>query len=90
MPSSQTTDRIMDFVRKTFCPRQDPASLGPSSALFSNGRIDSLGLVELLAFIQQEFGVSLDSSVGELKKLDTAANLAAHIDQLKEGQKLPQ
>ncbi len=87
MPSSRTTDRILDFVRATFGAHQDPAVLGPSSALFSNGRIDSLGLIELLAFIQQEFGVSLDSSIGELKKLDTAANLAARIDQLTEEQK---
>ena len=84
-----TTDCILDFVRITFRTHQNPASLGPSSPLFSNGRIDSLGLVELLAFIQQEFGVSLDFSVGEFKKLDTAANLAARIDQIKKEKETP-
>ena len=81
MPSSPTTDRLVEFIRKTFA-RQNPAAVEPTSPLFSSGRIDSLGLVELLAFIQQEFHVSLDSSVDDMKQLDTAANVAAHIDQL--------
>ena len=79
--TSQTTERLLEFVRRTFRPS---SAVGPASALFSSGLIDSLGLVELLAFVHQAFGVSLELSVEEFTKLDTAEQLAALIGRLKD------
>ena len=76
------TARLVQFVRTAFGSRVDsPDQLGPASPLFSNQLVDSMGVIELLAFIEREFRVSLTVTMDELAKLDTAANLAQRITQ---------
>ncbi len=83
--SARTSDRILAFVQETFRNRLDPEQgLSSSTPLFSSQLIDSMGLIELLAFLEKEFGVSLEATVDELTKLDTAANLAREIERLQQ------
>src|SRR5262245_46378352 len=50
--------RIRQYLLSTF-PFDDPASLGPDTRLLG-GPIDSLGLMQLVAFVEDEFGVVFD------------------------------
>jgi acyl carrier protein len=50
--------RIRQYILSTF-PFDDPASLGPDTRLLG-GPIDSLGLMQLVAFVEDEFGVVFD------------------------------
>ena len=62
----------------------DPTeTLSPSTPLFSSQIIDSMGLIEFVAFLEREFGVSIDATVEELTILDTAARLAEEIERLR-------
>ena len=82
--ADETTGVLLAFVQRTFASRLRPGEmLSPSSPLFSSQLIDSIGIVELLAFIEQRFGVGLDLTIEELRRLDTAANLAAYIEPLR-------
>ncbi len=81
MPTEMVV-RILRFVEDTFPSRGTiPRPLQPDSPLFSSRIIDSMGLVELLVFLEQAFGVTLDDSLDELTTLDTAAQLARHVEQ---------
>ena len=80
---ADVTGRILEFVGKTFGHRLGSGqALSSSSPLFSSQIVDSMGLIELLAFLEREFGVSIDATVDELTKLDTASNLAEEIERL--------
>jgi acyl carrier protein len=48
------------FVVETFGRRRGIRSIGPDEDLVGDGIIDSLGLTELVAFIEQRFGVVVD------------------------------
>jgi acyl carrier protein len=48
------------FVVETFGRRRGRQSIGPDEDLIGDGIIDSLGLTELVAFIEERFGVSVD------------------------------
>jgi acyl carrier protein len=48
------------FVVETFGRRRGRPSIGPNEDLIGDGIIDSLGLTELVAFIEQRFGVTVD------------------------------
>ena len=80
--SSDTSERLLQFARQTFAARARKLGLAlePETPLFSSGLIDSMGMIELLAFAEREFRVSLDVTATELTALDTAANLARHIE----------
>jgi acyl carrier protein len=62
----------------------DPARLTPDQPLGSLG-IDSLGMVEILFFIEEEFGLHLPS---EGIALGTLGEAAKHIDELIATQKV--
>jgi len=56
--SVEVETRIREYILSTF-PFDDPGSLGPDTRLLG-GPIDSLGLMQLVAFVEDEFGVVFD------------------------------
>jgi acyl carrier protein len=81
MTTLQRLSRIL--VRRY---KLDPARLTPDQRLDSLG-IDSLGMVEILFFIEEEFGVHLPS---EGVTFGTLGEAARYIDDLIATQKGPQ
>ena len=78
--SDEIMRRLMQFVAATFANRFTAGEpLAPTTPLFSTQVIDSMGLIELLAFIEREFEVSWDATLEELMRLDTPAQLAREI-----------
>lgn len=64
----------------------DPAGdVAVDEPLISSGRVDSLGLVQILMFIQQKFGVDL-MTVGTPQDFDSVAALAAAVRRHKDGE----
>ena len=79
--SSNTAEQLLHCVRELIGSRAAPTpSLEPTTPLFSSGLIDSMGWVELLAFIERDLGVNLTATFDQLTVWDTAAALAAEID----------
>ena len=71
-----TLERLSRILVQRY--KLDPARLTPDQPLGSLG-IDSLGMVEMLFFIEEEFGVHLPS---EGIALGTLGEAAAHVDEL--------
>ena len=51
---------------------------GDDDALISSGRVDSMGLLQILGFVQQRFGVDL-MAVGSPQDFDSVSALAAAV-----------
>ena len=51
--------RIEAFVRQSFAIDAGDPRFGRSIDLFEGGYVDSVGLIELLAFIEDEFGIEV-------------------------------
>lgn len=51
--------RIEEFVRETFEISDTDPRFSRDADLFEGGFVDSVGLTELLAFIEAEFGVTV-------------------------------
>ena len=67
---------IETFISDKFFDGRKPASR--DEALFSNGAVDSLGVLELIAFLEKKFSIRIDTTEHELSEFDTV-NL---VDQL--------
>ena len=59
MNEREVSDRTEAYVRSHFRINGADNRFGPTVDLFQGGYVDSLGLVELLAFIEDEFGVEI-------------------------------
>ena len=71
---------VAAFVRDSFLDRSDPVELEPETRLVSTGLIDSAGLVLLLSFVENKYGVTF--SVEELASadLDTLSSIVEWVE----------
>jgi acyl carrier protein len=70
-----TADQIIGFLTKT---RNVPA-LEEHTALFSDGTIDSVGMVELIVFLEVEAGIEVAQADVTLENFDTVARVLAFV-----------
>jgi acyl carrier protein len=70
-------DKVETFVRLRFAGALRSTALTPDTPLFSTGIIDSFGVLELLAFIDDTFGVDIDPGRHELTDFDTINKIVA-------------
>ena len=83
--SRAVADRLLEHLRALCAVRlKRDETLQPFTPLFSSRLIDSMGVVELLAFAEREFGVILNVTLEELTEMDTAARLVERIEQLRQ------
>jgi acyl carrier protein len=73
---------ICEFVRERFRIAVGTRGLSAESPLFSTGVIDSFGLLELIAFLEDEYGVTIDPVRHDLRALDTPRRIAAFVQAL--------
>ena len=53
-----TSLRISEFVSRVF-PLAKQREIGPDDSLFDNGIIDSMGTLEVIQFLEDEFGIEV-------------------------------
>jgi D-alanine--poly(phosphoribitol) ligase subunit 2 len=65
---SNTATAVTHFIVEEFAPDLDADNLGPDYDLLEGGIIDSLGLLVVLAWIEEQFDIVVDA--GEIDEND--------------------
>jgi acyl carrier protein len=78
IPQGSIKSRMKDFIVRTYLGRKD-APLGDGDSFLGEGIIDSIGVIELVAFIQETYNIKI--AVPEIipANLDTLDNLERFI-----------
>jgi len=82
MSQEETGHRLESFVRKQFAVGAADTRFSRSAALFELGYVDSVGVVELLAFVREEFGVEIpddDLLSEDFSTLDGIAGIVCRL-----------
>lgn len=58
--------------------------LGPDDPLISSGIVDSFGVLEVMAFLEDTFGVTIDPSRHELTEFETVNRIAAVVERARQ------
>jgi acyl carrier protein len=77
-----TEETIRAFLRDRFRASIGSRPLDPDTPLFSSGIVDSFGVLELIAFLDDTFGVNIDPARHELAEFDTISKIAALVTRL--------
>ncbi|HJU41913.1 MAG TPA: phosphopantetheine-binding protein [Vicinamibacterales bacterium] len=80
---SSPADVIRQFLQSRFRSTLAGRAIGDDDRLFSSGLIDSFGVLELIAFLEDTFGVSIDTARHDLKEFDTIAKIAELLDRVR-------
>ena len=59
--------------------RDSVADLSPDEDLFDNGVLDSMGIVELIAFCEQKYGITFDLSMVSEETFSSLNRLARSV-----------
>jgi acyl carrier protein len=73
------TDRIREFVSEEFLVEEDIGPLRDDSPLLE-GWMDSLGLMRLVAFLEEEFDVQIDDVEITEENFRTVAHVARLVE----------
>ena len=77
MNATVVLSRLETYVRENFLYAQPDFQLTPDQPLIGNGIVDSMGIMEIIAYIDDEFGVTFaDNEITEpnLRSLSAMTN----------------
>ena len=77
-------DRIRQFVLSTFYV-VDAAALSDEQSLLDQGIIDSTGVLEVIGFIESEYGIQVLDEEMVPENLDSISRIAAYVARKKTG-----
>jgi acyl carrier protein len=78
-------DTILEFLRTRFRASIGRTAIDRDTHLFSTGVVDSFGVLELISFLEQQFGVEIDPARHEIDEFDSVARIAALVSALRAG-----
>lgn len=71
-------EQIRKFITSNFYVA-DPSSLQDSDSLLDSGVIDSTGVLEIIAFIEEDFAMTVEDAEMLPENLDSIAHIAAFV-----------
>ncbi len=78
-------NEIETFVRDNFAVAAGDPHFGRDSDLFDAGYVDSVGLVELLAWVEERFGIEVPDDVLVSDEFTTIDGMARVLARLSDG-----
>lgn len=75
--------RIREYILENYLFSDDPTALDNDASFLEAGIIDSTGILEVILFIEQEFGVRVEDEEMVPENLDSVNNLIGFISRKK-------
>jgi len=74
-----TAEKVRKFITENFYVA-DKDALTDDASLLDRGIIDSTGVLEVVAFLESEFGITVDDSELLPENLDAIGRIAAFVE----------
>jgi acyl carrier protein len=81
----ETTAKIKAFIVEEFMPDVPVEDLEDDYDLLTGGVVDSLGLLKVVAWLEDEFDIGVDDSELGPDSFRTVAAIKAYVDQAHDG-----
>jgi acyl carrier protein len=73
-------DRVKQFIVENFYV-PDAADMGDDTSLITRGYVDSTGMLEVIAFLEHEYGISIADTEMTPGNLETIGRIAKFVAQ---------
>lgn len=80
MNSESYRATLREFILENYLFSDNPRDLNDSDSFLTTGILDSMGILELVAFLEEDLGVKVDTSEMVPDNLDSIDNLLAFIN----------
>ena len=75
--------KIRDFIRDNFLMGEDDGNLSSNDSLLEKGIIDSVGILELVSFLEETFDIKVQDEELVPENLDSTAFIVNYIQHKK-------
>lgn len=75
----RVTSEIKAFVVSNFLFGQEGGGIAPDQSFLETGLIDSTGLLELVSFVEQQYGISVGDRELLPENLDSLKNISSFV-----------
>ena len=72
--------KIRDYILDNYLFTDDQSALSSEDSFLDKGIIDSTGIMEVIFFLEEEFGVQVEDDEMVPENLDSVKNIVAYID----------
>lgn len=72
--------QIRDYISENFLFDKDAAELAGDASFLDMGLIDSTGVLEIILFIEQEFGLKIEDHEMLPENLDSVNNIVRFVE----------
>jgi acyl carrier protein len=77
---NQVANTIRDFVLTNYLPGESPENLRNDMPLRTSGVLDSLAILGLINFIEQEFKIEIEAHETDVDNFDRIEDIVAFIE----------
>jgi acyl carrier protein len=67
---------VKTFILNEYLPGEDPAALTDTTALMTTGILDSIAVLKVVTFLENEFGVTIEPHEAVVDNLNTILDIA--------------
>jgi acyl carrier protein len=70
---------IQDYILQEFLPGEKPENLTESTPLISGGILDSIGMLKLVKFVEEKYGIAVEAHEVDVENFDTITLIANFV-----------
>jgi acyl carrier protein len=75
----QVKEQVRDYILKNYLFSSEPSALDDGVSLTQTGVIDSTGVLELILFLQEKYGIAVADEEMIPENLDSVRNIVAFV-----------
>jgi len=72
--------KVRDYILDNYLFTDDQSALSNEDSFLDKGIIDSTGIMEVIFFLEEEFGIQVDDEEMVPENLDSVKNIVAYIE----------
>ena len=70
---------LKTYILAEFLPGEDPAALTDTTALVTTGILGSIGVLKVVSFLEDQFGVTIEANETVVENFNTLSDMARLI-----------
>jgi acyl carrier protein len=74
-----TKQAIKAYILQDFLPGENPDALTDDTPLITGGILDSLATLQLVAFLEEKYGIEVQAHEADVDHLNTISDIAALV-----------
>jgi acyl carrier protein len=79
MNTQDIKNTVKDFILNEYLPGEDPEALTDTTPLMTTGILDSIAVLKVVSFLEEQFGITIQPHEAVVENLNTVSDIEHFI-----------